>query len=267
MSLPRNLSHNTLNAIVDRLNLREIQNNGKSYHKSNASVQLPFGTFEVEVDIRIFKGEGIADLVYAGIVAAPAVDSHMIFAFTPEDSAVPHFTLDSIGSFIAGQQILAYHLDLVPRVDPGANLSYLRQAYNKLDNTYNKTQSLEGLTKAQISPLQHALMSPWMLTHRATQEAFEQLPAAIDAYLEQWFSLVETGINTSVSADQLKTRDQANRAAIFNPEVDPVWGRITPLIGAEISAHLIDILKNGFDSVQPLNHNDAQQADSALQPV
>ena len=134
MSLPKQLSHATLEKIIKRLNLKEIlAENGESYRKTVTKKKFPFGEFDVFVDIRIFKGNGVSDVVYAGIACPPMVDSHMIFAFTPEHSAVPHFTLDSVASSIAGQDIFAYHLDLVPRLDLGANLQYMYDVYSSRD--------------------------------------------------------------------------------------------------------------------------------------
>ena len=99
MSLPKNLSHTTLEKIIQRLNLTEVLGeDGGAYRSFVEKRKFPFGEFDVFVDIRIFKGTGVSDVVYAGIACPPMVDSHMIFAFTPSDSAVPHFTLDSIAS-------------------------------------------------------------------------------------------------------------------------------------------------------------------------
>ena len=56
------------------------------------------------------------------------LDSHMIFAFTPENSAVPHFTLDSV----ANGDNYAFHLDLIPRVDLATSLPYLDTVWDVL---------------------------------------------------------------------------------------------------------------------------------------
>ena len=251
MSLPKQLSLNTLNKIVDRLKLVEVLGEDGDYFikiRENKTLNLPFGAKEIEViaDIRIFRGGPIQDLIYAGIVVPGMVDSHMLFAFTPGDSAVPHFTLDSVGSFIP-TKILAYHLDLVPRVDLGSNLEHLTNVFHPLTDTYTDTRSWEGMTPAHISPLQYALMSPWMLTHRCSDEAYAKLPESVDAYLNHWFSLVENGVKTDISSAQLLNRDLANRAAIFNIDVDPVWHRIIPLIGEEVAAQLLQILRTGYN--------------------
>jgi hypothetical protein len=39
-------------------------------------------------------------------------------------------------------------------------------------------------------------------------------------------------------------RDQLNRDAIFDPEVDKVWAQVERLVGAETGAKMREILKN-----------------------
>ena len=49
---------------------------------------------------------------------------------------------------------------------------------------------------------------------------------------------------SGVDAAALAARDAANRAAIFSPEVDPVWARVDQLLGAEVSANIQESLKS-----------------------
>ncbi len=266
MTLARTLSLGTLEKIQGRFALREV---GAPYLTlSNPAFPQPLGA------CRLFTGERVRKMVYIGLTFPPAgLDSHMIFAFTPPDSLTPHFTLDSV---LAGPHF-AFHLDLIPRVDLGANLAYLNavfqpavcrklcnsacrrgsesRAYEITHKSANRLQPLtaeldaakkiEGLTPAQLSPRQYALMSPWMLAYRATESAFAQIDGAVNAYLEHWFGVVENGVSAPVS-DGLSPaeRDRLNRAAIFNPEVDPVWAQIDRMLGAEVSAKLREILRN-----------------------
>jgi hypothetical protein len=107
---------------------------------------------------------------------------------------------------------------------------------------------MEGLTPAHLSPRQYAIMSPWMLAYRATEAAFAQVEPNVDNYLEHWFGLVENGVNADIAsggdAAALAARDQLNRDALFNPEVDPVWAQIDRMLGAEVSARLREVLRN-----------------------
>ena len=170
------------------------------------------------------------------------VDSHMVFAFTPKDSAIPHFTLDSVhaGPF------LAFHLDLIPRVDLGANLAYMDAVYGGLvTDAQAEAKKVEGFTPAQLSSRQLAVMSPWMLANRATADAFTKIP--VMSYLEQWSRLVEQGLPAAategLTGSDFARRDQQNRAVLFNKVVDPVWVQIETMIGADVGEELRTLLR------------------------
>ena len=234
-TLAQTLSLNALNKIVAHFDMREV---GSPYLKlTNAMSPYPHGS------CRIFTSARLHKLVYIGIAAPPInMDSHMFFAFTAPDSAVPHFTLDSV---LAGGHF-AFHLDLIPRVDLGANLAYMNSNFVPLTSHFDQAKKIEGLTAAQLSPLQYALMSPWMLAYRATEAAYAQVAPHIDAYLDHWLGLVDKGVAApaGVDAAALAARDQANRNAIFSYEVDKVWNQIERLNGKEQNAKLIEILRN-----------------------
>ena len=170
---------------------------------------------------------------------AIGLDSHMLFAFTRPDSAVPHFTVDAV--FAGGSY--AFHLDLIPRVDLGANLAYLRQVYEPLTETFMGARGTTGLSPAALGPLQLALMSPWMLAYRADEAAFRAIDPFVDRYLEHWLGLLAGGVTTDVSAAALAARDAANRAAIFDPTVDPVWQQVSRLIGEGTSERVRGFLR------------------------
>lgn len=185
---------------------------------------------------RVLSQTGVASLVYVGMtVEAFGLDSHMCFAFTPSDSAVPHFTIDSVWA----QPNYAFHLDLIPRVDPGAHLRYIDECYGPLSEMHAQVLAIEGLSRAHLSPRQWQLMSAWMLAHRAEENAFKEVFAAVEHYCDHWLSLLRNGVSpealAGVSVADLDRRDQLNRAAIFNPDVDPVWHRIDQLLGPETS--------------------------------
>lgn len=225
MSLPAQFSHTTLQAIQSRFGLTEI--GAPRLTLTSPMSPAPVGA------LRVFTGTTIHKMVYIGLTVPPiGLDSHMIFAFTPPTSPIPHFTLDAV---LAGPYF-AFHLDLIPRADLGANLAYLNAAFQPLTPTFDAAKSIEGLTPAHLSPRQYALMSPWMLAYRATEAAFAQIQAPVQAYLDHWASLVENGLPTEATpageAEHWAARDRANRAAIFDPSVDPVWHNVTRLVGA-----------------------------------
>ncbi|MFO7540935.1 MAG: hypothetical protein R6X32_23075 [Chloroflexota bacterium] len=132
-------------------------------------------------------------------------------------------------------------------MDLGANLAYINEVFEPLTAVFNATKQIEGLTPAHLSPRQYALMSPWMLAYRANEEAFAQIDEQVNQFLNHWFAIVEAGISAetldSLDNTNFATRDQRNRAAIFDPEVDPVWSQVERLIGAEMGEKLREMLR------------------------
>jgi hypothetical protein len=229
------LSQTTLDKICARFPLEEVRGaDGAVYRKLNSPMG-PVG------DMRIFRGQQVHKMVYIGMtVPQIGLDSHMIFAFTPPHSAVPHFTLDSV----MNTPDFAFHLDLIPRVDLGADLDYINAVYTPLNDVYEATARIDGLKAAKLGPTQYAVMSAWMLVYRATPEAFDAIQSPVDAYLNHWFSLVENGVpNVKGDSAALAERDRRNRAIIFDPTVDRVWAQVDRLLGAEMSAEMRRELK------------------------
>ena len=241
-SAPAALWQRTLRQIVDRFALGEVagEDDGPylALHSHAPMYQGRIG------QVRLFRGPPLFQVVTTTIVVPPiGLDSHMLFAFAPSSSAVPHFTLDSVQ---AGDQ-LAFHLDLIPRLDLGAHLGYMDRCFTPLSASFAKGEAMAGLSKAQLSPRQHAIMSPWMLAKRATAEAFGAIDALVDDYLRHWFELVEEGVDDALleGADQaaLIDRDRRNKAIIFNRDVDRVWDQITPLVGVDAAERQIELLR------------------------
>ena len=237
MTLAADLAFKTLDKIQNRLNLQEHGNP----HLALTSPMMP----EPVGAVRVFSGEKIGKVVYIGMTVPPIkLDSHMIFAFTPPPSAIPHFTLDSVNN----DTTFAFHLDLIPRVDLGANLAYIDAVLHPLSEEFDNAREIEGLSKAHLNPRQYAIMSPWMLAYRADENAFRKIESSVNKYLEHWFSLVENGLPENVteefSPEYLAERDRKNRAIIFSPEVDRVWAQVDRLVGAETSAKMRGILQS-----------------------
>ncbi len=240
MTIARDLSLSTLDKITSRFNLREdLAADG------GPILPLPGPMPGAGGVMRVWSGDGIVErVVYVGIAFPPAsLDSHMIFAFGRSDNGVPHFTLDAISA----PGTYAFHLDLIPRIDLGANLAYMDAIYGPLTETYTSGLELEGRSEAPLSPRQHALMSPWMLAGRADEPAFLAMGDHVDAYLDRWTKLAENGLPVDLAADitgeQFAARDAGNRDALFNADVDPVWHQITPIIGEDHANKIISALK------------------------
>ena len=247
MTRARDLSLEQLDLIVDRLGL--VEDMGDNGAAPRFALVGGFGPVGV---CRTFRKDAAAGadtitLVYIAMsVEMIGLDSHMLYVHTPSTSAVPHFTLDAI---CTGDEF-AFHLDLPPRVDPGANLRYLDFVYAPLNDVRSATIALDGLSPADISPRQWSIMSSWMIVQRATAAAFENVFEPVHRYRDRWLELVGSGIPDDVldgpSADpgERAARDLRNRAAVFNPEVDPVWLQVDRMLGPEMSGRLQDLLRN-----------------------
>ncbi|MGI9225907.1 MAG: hypothetical protein ACR2QX_15590 [Woeseiaceae bacterium] len=255
-TLAGKISHHTLERITSHFGLREVHGEGGGAFLP--LVATSFGNIPAG-DFRLWHGgDRLQKVVYTGItVEAIGLDSHMIFAFTRHDSLVPTFTLDSVytrmppdmdPNFPAGGDMYAFHLDLVPRCDLGVNGAYMQRCYEPLTEAQAKALASDGVYAAQLSPLQRAIMSPWMLAQRTTPDAYENaiFPVA-DAYLEHWLALVDGGIDDiseTIQGECGASRDASNRALIFNREVDPVWNKIDMMLGADVSNCMIDVLRS-----------------------
>jgi len=238
MSLPEALSDRTLARLLAAVGLSP---------SSHVDLTSPMSPTPVGA-LRVFRPSGdsssadpsadtapekaVVDKAVAVSLVVPQIglDSHMIFAFTRPESAVPHFTLDSVAS----SEYHAMHLDLIPRAELAVHLDYLDTCFLPLTEPLEAAWTVDGISPAAIGPRQRAMMSPWMLVGRATEDAFEKLGATVEVYLDHWISLVEKGVPLPAGTD-LAARDTANRANLFSAEVDPVWHQVTRLIGAEQS--------------------------------
>ncbi|MFI6817512.1 hypothetical protein ACIBG7_34295 [Nonomuraea sp. NPDC050328] len=211
MSLPTALSERTLERLVTALGLEVAE-------------QVPLSAGHLTV-----LRAPLVDKVVTVSLAVPPIglDSHMIFAFTPPESAVPHFTLDAVAS----ADYHAMHLDLIPRAELATHLAYLDACFLPLTEPLERAWRLDGLSPAAVGPRQRAMMSPWMLVCRATEAAFAGLDPTVDTYLDHWLALLGGGV-PPVDGD-LAARDAANRANLFDPDVDPVWAQVRRLLGEE----------------------------------
>jgi hypothetical protein len=241
-SLSQALWQKTLDRVINRLGLEEQLDEQGGPHLP-LLCQAPMYDGPVG-QVRVFTGGPLFQLVTSTIVVPPIqLDSHMMFAFMPSDSPVPHFTLDSVR---AGEHH-AFHLDLIPRVDLGSRLAYMDECFTPLNEAHEKGEAIEGLSRAQLSPRQYAIMSPWMLAHRATPEAFTAIEGSVDEYLDHWFGLVENGVSAEsiegISRQEMVERDRRNKAIIFNEDVDKVWDQILPLVGREAVDTQIELLR------------------------
>lgn len=244
MTLARTLAIDTLNHIRQALRLEEVRrpDGGPVLSLTAAGSGASVG------ELRVWTGGPVSKLVYVGLTVPQfGLDSHMMFAFTQPASAVPHFTVDSVW---AGEHF-AFHCDLVPRVDLGANLAYLDAAFHPLTERFLATQKIAGLSPAQLTPRQTALMSQWMLAYRANEAAFGAITPVVREYADHWLRLAGDGLGGYGGGAELAERDRKNRAALFNPDVDPVWARVDRLVGAQAGERMREILRTqALDGVE-----------------
>ncbi|WP_101756801.1 hypothetical protein [Oceanicoccus sp. KOV_DT_Chl] len=244
-SLAYRLCWDSINHIVERFKMKEVTGeDGGAYHP----IMFARGGKEVG-EQRVWMGQdGVFKLVYVGLVAnPPGVDSHMMFAFTDKDNPAPHYTVDSV--HLAHMGHYAYHCEVMPGVDIGANLNYVNHVYEPLSE-YNKgLYGTEGFVKSEELGLrQWAFMSPWMLAGRAPDaESFDKLFHYIGKYREHWAQLIENGIPQDclegVDMSKIADRDYRNRCAAFNRDVDPVYNQLLPLMGQEEGDRQIQVLR------------------------
>ena len=245
VSLPGALVERTRARIVDALGLREVPGETGGPLIPLVGAGGPVAGQSVGA-LRVHTGPSVLQVVTIDLVVPMfGLDSHMLFAFAHPSSPVPHFTVDAVhagGSY-------AFHLDLIPRVDGGAHLAYLDAIYGPLTEIFEETRKRPGFTPAQLGPRQLALMSPWMLAARADEDAFRSLDRTVDAYLERWLAVMAGGVPSAALAEVdlggLPGRDQRNKDAIFDPQVDPVWAQVERLIGVPVAERLRTVLKRG----------------------
>jgi hypothetical protein len=171
----------------------------------------------------------------------------MIFAFTRPESAIPHFTLDCSDHGNGGH---AFHLDLAPRAELATHLEYMDACFEPLTPLFAQAAVIEGLSATSTTRRQFAMMSPWMLVHLATADAFTAIDPVVDGYVEHWVDLVGSGIGSDIAATlgdtDLAARDARFRSNLFNPSVDPVWGRVDAMIGSEAAAVMRGTLQGTY---------------------
>ncbi|MGJ8686397.1 MAG: hypothetical protein ACSHWQ_02880, partial [Spongiibacteraceae bacterium] len=127
VSLPKALHDKVLNSIVERFDLVEDTSaDGGPFLPLNSHIPMHEGSVG---HMRRFSGGPLFQVVTSSIVVpALQLDSHMVFAFTPSTSAIPHFTVDAVQ---AGEHH-AFHLDLIPRMDLGSRLAYMNEVFAPL---------------------------------------------------------------------------------------------------------------------------------------
>jgi hypothetical protein len=185
--------------------------------------------------LRVHEAPGVRIVSTSLSAKARVHDTYGVFAFTAPDSVIPHFTLDC-SDRADGH---AFHLDQLPRVELATAVAYMDEAFEPLSPLFAAAGDIEGLTKTSNSRRQYAMMSPWMLVHLATPEAFVAIEPTVQAYVDHWLELVAKGLSAEAVASVAATgtdvaaRDALVRHNLFSPAVDPVWGRVETMLGTD----------------------------------
>jgi len=229
MSLPRDLVVPVLERIVEATGGVEVHgaDGGPFLTLTAADGGGPGGS------VRLFESPALPRLVYCNLdLAAHDLDSHMLYGFAPAASGVPHFTVDAVDA----HGVLAFHADLMPRVDLATHVPYMNAVLTQLDDAFAAVQGDDAFLPAMLSPRQRALMSPWMLANRLTRERFDVAEAPVRTYVEHWLGLVVDGADEAawgLGDTDLPARDASLRRTVFGGDVDPAWDMAAKAVGAE----------------------------------
>lgn len=235
MSLPAGLVVPALEALVARSGAVERPGAGGGPFLRLTTV----GGGEPAGAVRVFGSHQVPRIVYVNIdVPDRDMDSHMFYAFAPADSAVPHFTLDAV----ATRGILAFHVDLVPRVDLATHVDYMDRVFAALSPTHEMVGQNGAFSPAVVSARGRALMSPWMLALRSTEDGWADVEQPCHSYLDHWLSLAAQGLDEdvmdTVADTDLADRDARLRRSLFGLDIDPAWDHVAAVVGADPVAEL-----------------------------
>lgn len=231
MTTPHDLSQRTRTRITEQLALHE--------QRPPLLLRSPLSPSPVG-EVRVLAGGPLCRLVYVALgLPQLGLDSHMLFAATPPEQLVPHFTLDAVQT----GDSYGFHLDLLPRLELCTHLDYLDEVYRPLTPALAALRQLDGVSSAELPVAQQALLNPWSVVGRATAAAFTRLEPIVSSYLEHWLALLARGVTLPApSPAVVAERDRRHLEALFSPAIDPVWSKLDRLLGSEQTARVRAIL-------------------------
>ncbi|MDX1985690.1 MAG: hypothetical protein SFV17_03290 [Candidatus Obscuribacter sp.] len=235
MGIEHTLFEDILRRIINELSLEELPEPVPFFSCAGF-----FGRVPDMAVVRVYRGEKIERLVHVQLNSRLlGLTSNMLYAFTPAESVLPHFTLDVVkrgGTY-------GLHCDLIPRTSVGTmQPAYFGDVYLPLLSLYLKTDNLPGLKRCRLRDQQRELMSPQLLCYMASREdKYAQLEGPVAAYLEQWFKLLDTGVkydHAGLAPGASVENDRLHRSLIFSPSIDPVWMLVALLVGRKNEAKI-----------------------------
>jgi hypothetical protein len=191
---------------------------------------LPLGPGGELGAFRLWRGKAVQRLVHVGVTTPDGMDAHMLVAQTPAGSAVPHLGVD-VMRFPDG---FAEFVDLIPRVDLVAHREYVERVYGDLDPHYEHFAADPSARVVPMPPSMLAYYSPWMLHHMGLPD-LDSIAKSVGSYVNRFIELASdglAGVPVPESAE-LAARDRLHRGVLFDPDFDPVWKQVEPLLGAQ----------------------------------
>jgi hypothetical protein len=206
---------------------------------------LPLGPDGELGSYRLWTGDRVRRLVHVGVsLPDGSMDAHMLIAQTPAGTAVPHLGVD-VMRFPDG---FAEFVDLIPRVDLVAHRGYVERVYADLDPHYERFAAEPSARIVPMPPSMLAYYSPWMLHHMGLP-TLELIADSIATYVTRFIELAADGL---VGVDipgsvELAARDRLHRGVLFDPDFDPVWRQVEPLLGTEAVTTIRETLASPLD--------------------
>jgi hypothetical protein len=194
-------------------------------------------------EVQLWSGPRVPRVVVVELAdAAAGLTSWMLHAFAPSDEPVPHLGMD----VVSHRDGCAVFADLLPRVDLAVQLDHAELAYGALTPLLAAAAELHELRPESLPPRQVAVLSPWRLSLAGSADALEQAGELAVAYVGHWAGLAADGVPPvdGVSQDALVRRDRVHRAAVVDPDLDPVWRMAERLIGAASVTTIRELLAN-----------------------
>jgi len=173
-----------------------------------------------------------------------SIDSVMLHAFAPGDSASPHLLSDLASLTEDGEVSWHFHVDLMPRIDLVGSLRHLESVFTPLTNMYDSAFAIAGMRPIQIPPRLRALTSAWLVGAIVSPDDDDAIDAVFNGYVRQWQQCVTEPPETAMDAMALASRDRHHRAAMFNPETDIVWEFLADLIGQDDVDTILEAIKD-----------------------
>jgi hypothetical protein len=190
--------------------------------------------------VRVWQGGAVARIVDVRLVLpGVGIDSVMLHAFTPGDSAAPHLTSDLAG---LGE---AFHcfVDLAPRVELATEPAYLDGVYPPLGEPRSRAYATDGATALDVPLRLGAFTSPWIAGVRVPPESLSAIEEVFASYIDHFCTLAAEG-TPAVGPVDLAGADLVRRRAQFDPASDEVWDVLGTLVGRSSVDTILALLRD-----------------------